>query len=102
MRNRKSSEFLRIYGPPGRVEWIKGLPSVVSGRSPCVNAHTRSGGMGRKADYATIVPLTHEEHEELHRTGQRTFEARYSVDLKAMAEQVERRWQSLNPVSEQS
>jgi hypothetical protein len=95
MPPRKASEFLRIYGTKERVEWVKSLPSIVSGRTPCVNAHTSTGGMGRKADYTTIVPLTHEEHEELHRKGQRTFEAKYRVDLREAAQHIERYWQSI-------
>lgn len=96
MPQRKRADFLRIYGSKERVEWVKSLPSIASGRTPCVNAHTATGGMGRKADYTTIVPLTHEEHEELHRKGQRTFEAKYGVDLREAAIHIERRWQFIN------
>lgn len=50
--------FVRAYGSPARVAWVRAQPSVVSGQRPCVNAHVRSGGMGRKADARWIVPLT--------------------------------------------
>ena len=49
-RKRKASEFARCYGSKARVEWVKQQPSVVSGARPCVNAHVRNGGAGRKAD----------------------------------------------------
>ena len=90
MRSAKS--FARIYGSKERVAWIQAMPSVVSGRTPCVNAHTVSGGMGRKADYHTIVPLTDAEHRELHQIGVKSFEQKYRVDLKALAGQVQDRW----------
>ena len=60
----------------------------MSGRTPCVGHHVRGGGVGRKAGYEWIVPLTWEEHEELHRIGQQTFEARYGVDLEEEAKRV--------------
>jgi hypothetical protein len=61
--------------------------------------HTENGGKGRKADARTLVPLcgtierwrlfeagsTEGCHNELHRIGVRSFEARYGVDLKAIA-----------------
>lgn len=57
-KKRKPSEFARIYGSKKRVEWIKSLRCSscgVVGYSQ--NAHTENGGMGRKADHTTIVPL---------------------------------------------
>ena len=81
-------EFLRVYGSVDRTEWIARHPSVVSRGGPCVNAHVRTGGVGRKADACWIVPLTWDEHNELHQHGVKTFEAKYSVNLAALAEQI--------------
>ena len=81
-------EFLRVYGSVDRAEWIARHRSVVSGGGPCVNAHVRTGGVGRKADACWIVPLTWDEHNELHQHGVKTFEAKYSVNLAALAEQI--------------
>lgn len=91
---RKKREFERAYGGEARVEWIRAQPSVVSGRTPCVNAHVANGGMGRKADAAWIVPLTYEEHEELHQVGVLRFEQRYVIHLKSAAVAVEAKWQA--------
>lgn len=91
---RKKREQLRAYGPPLRREWIKAQPSVVSGKGPCVNAHVVTGGAGYKADARFIVPLTDAEHHELHKTGIRTFEAKYHVDLISLAAQTEKRWEA--------
>jgi hypothetical protein len=71
-KKRKPSETLRIYGPPARRAWIKSLPCFAcAGLSPLFgwasqghseNAHTVTGGTGRKADADTIVPLCRSHH----------------------------------------
>jgi hypothetical protein len=71
-RKRSASEFARVYGSRARVAWIKGLPCIacvaasplfgMPGASLSHNAHTVSGGQGRKADAATIVPLCASHH----------------------------------------
>jgi hypothetical protein len=85
---RRKSEWQRCYGSKERVAWVKSRPSVASGKGPCVNAHTRSDGAGRKADACWIVPLTDAEHRELHRIGVASFEARYGINLEFMAAQT--------------
>lgn len=85
-------EWLRAYGSEERVQWVQQQLSVATGKYGCVNAHTETGGTSRKADFETIVPLTWAEHEELHQHGQRTFEAKYGIDLKAAAADTQRRW----------
>ena len=91
IRAKQKADWLRVYGSQQRVEFIQRLPSVVSGKSPCVNAHVRTGGTGRKADAHWIVPLTKAEHDELHR-GQLTFERKYKVNLLDLAVATEQRW----------
>lgn len=91
---RKRSEFARCYGSIERVEWVRSQPSVIDGARPCVNAHTATGGTSRKADAETIVPLTGRQHDELHRIGVASFEAKYGVDLAALAAHTERQWQA--------
>jgi hypothetical protein len=93
-QKRHSREWRRAYHSVERVEFVKGLPSVVSGERPCENAHTENGGMGRKADYQTIVPLTPREHVELHNFGPLWFTIHYPVDLKAAAAETEAAWQA--------
>lgn len=89
----RREEWERSYGSVERVEWMRSRPSIVSGKKPCVNAHVRTGGMGRKADACWIVPLTYEEHEELHRIGRWAFQAKYTIDLDVAARMVELHWQ---------
>jgi hypothetical protein len=89
---RRSREWKRAYGSEARVEWIRNRPSVVSGRTPCVNAHVRTGGMGRKADACWIVPLTWVEHQRLHDHGRETFEAIEGIDLEEQARLTEQAW----------
>ena len=57
---RHASNWKRAYGSAARVSWVKDQPCVACGGEPpprCVNAHTRTGGRGRKADAATVIPL---------------------------------------------
>jgi hypothetical protein len=95
---RSAKSFARIYGSPARVRWVANLPCSVVGctRGPCDNAHTETGGMGRKADYTTIAPLCPYHHREQHFLGCGTFEARYGVDMTKAAEWTEVRWQAHN------
>lgn len=87
------AEWLRIFGGEERIQWMHWQPSVVSGRVPCVNAHTANGGKSRKAGYQTIVPLTYVEHQELHQHGVDTFGLKYGVDLVAEAVKINDRWE---------
>jgi len=89
---RHSANWLRAYGSPERVEWVTWQPSVVSGYVPCDNAHVRSGGKSRKADACWIVPLLPDEHDELHKIGKASFEAKYDLDLDALAGVIEMAW----------
>jgi hypothetical protein len=94
---RHMREWLRAFGSPERCEWIKGLPSVASGETPCENAHVRTGGTSRKADACWIVPLTDYEHRvELHHLGKPAFNAKYGIDLDTEAARIDAMWQELN------
>lgn len=68
-KKRTVSDFARVYGSKARVEFVKGLPCVACNSGPCDNAHIKSGGMGRKADYTDIVPLCHNCHLLQHQRG---------------------------------
>jgi len=94
-------EWERVYGSKARVEWIQSLPSVASGKGPCVNAHVTPdnglpSGTGRKADARWIVPLTAVEHHELHQRGELTFQALYGVNLAGKAREIDAEWRILN------
>jgi hypothetical protein len=100
-KKRKPSEFARIYGSKARVEWIKGLPCAVNtyGNAACgdqsENAHTASGGTGRKAGHETIAPLCHYHHRLLHSEGVRSFSEFYDLDLPAIAAATQTRWERI-------
>lgn len=85
---RRSAEWTRAYHSPEFVAWIREQPSVASGKGPCVAAHSVTGGMGRKADAMTIVPLTDAEHREIHQHGIKTFEATHGVSLSFHAPRI--------------
>lgn len=103
-KKRSASEFARIYGSKKRVVWVKSLPCAVwiavelfgietRCEGPVVNAHTVTGGMGRKADAKTIAPLCHAHHVDYdHYRG--LFEddrARRLIQMHAA--QIDARWQ---------
>ena len=90
---RRAESFARCYHSEARVLWIQALPSVVSGRGPCQNVHTKGDGAGRKAGYQWIVPLTETEHAELHRIGKASFESAHQIDLDHEAAITDARWE---------
>ena len=90
---RTAAEKRRIYGTKERIAWFKTLPCVICGTpGPCDMAHSVSGGMGRKADYTTLVPLCGVCHREQHQMGTKSFEARYGVSLTDRAAQIQQAW----------
>jgi hypothetical protein len=98
-KKRKPSEYARVYGSKVRVAWVARQPCIVPDcwtwrLKGCENAHIGTGGMGRKADAATIVPACTPHHGELHRTGIRTFSAKYSLDLDALAAETDVRYRA--------
>jgi len=93
----RTPEWERVYGSVERVRWIRESRSVASGGWPCVNAHVKPegelpSGTGRKAGCEWIVPLTWEEHLELHQLGQRSFELKHELDLTAAARATAKKW----------
>lgn len=72
--------------------WIRSLPSVVSGKMGCDAAHTGDdGGMAQKASDYSCIPLTREEHGELHR-GRAEFERLHQVDIAALVRRLNHDW----------
>lgn len=99
--SRQKREFARAYGSPERVAWVQGLPCTVCRATPCDNAHTASGGAGRKGDHRTIAPLCSPRfddqgcHRELHVSGIKSFEEKYRVNLASAALNVAVTWDRL-------
>lgn len=85
----------RIYGTEERRAWVTTLPCIACGSTPSQNAHSVSGGMGRKADHRTIVPLCASCHHEVHSCGIKTFQREFNVDLPAAAVRVADAWDTL-------
>ena len=95
---RRKKEFARCYGSKERVEWVKHrLCFAVLGVSLCEgkieNAHTENGGMGRKGDASTVIPLCARHHRSLHQIGPDAFQRAYGIDLHTAARLTEEAWQ---------
>jgi hypothetical protein len=86
---RTAKEFRRIYHSEAYMRWIRYQPCVACGDRPCEAHHTRSGGVGRKADWATIVPLCHTCHRVTHDRGRNAL----GVDWESAAAKTRGRWE---------
>ena len=59
------------FHSPKRIEWFRDLPCEVTGKrgdGNVVNAHTKGGGVGRRGNYTSIVPLwwtVHTDFDEM-------------------------------------
>lgn len=85
-------EYERAFGGEVHQEWIRWQPSVVTGRTPCVAAHVRGGGIARRADACWTVPMTYFEHQRMHNQGQESYAAEHGLDLDALAIETDRRF----------
>ncbi|MCK5316298.1 MAG: hypothetical protein KAJ55_00210 [Anaerolineales bacterium] len=95
----KRAEWERVYDSEAFVQWTQSRRSVASGRGPCVAAHVTPdeglpSGTSRKADAYWIVPLTLEEERDKHR-GEKTFEAKWGVNLANEAREHWANWKAL-------
>lgn len=91
---RRKKEFARAYGSTERVAWTKAQPCIACAAKQQIEvAHTVTGGMGRKANASTTVPLCSWCHAELHRGGVRSFEQKFNLNLQVSAAENEMRWQ---------
>lgn len=88
----KAKDFARKYGSEERVGFVRSLPCVCCWRAPSENAHTKSGGVGRKADYTTIVPLCKTHHTLAHTKGMKTVGEMFKVDWELSARLTQARW----------
>jgi hypothetical protein len=82
---------------PKYCAWIRTLPCLLAGRTchdcygPVECCHVVSRGAGGY-DRGNTFPACRSAHRYQHRAGIRTFEARYALDLAALATQLEARW----------
>lgn len=79
---------------PAHLAFIRKLPSVISGRTPCEACHIRSGnpvyrkkrtGGQQKPDDAWTIPLATDEHKAQHDTNEITFWRGHGIDPFALA-----------------
>lgn len=73
----------------GYLDWIRDLPSVLSGRSPVEACHIRFGsyphgkretGKSEKPDDIWCLPMTPDEHHAQHATNERKFWQSKGID----------------------
>ncbi len=60
-------------------EYIKQQPCCITGRLGVDPHHTKSVGSG--GSDLSQIPLIHELHEECHKMGWRSFQAKYEIDF---------------------
>jgi|JI10StandDraft_1071094.scaffolds.fasta_scaffold234962_3 hypothetical protein len=80
---------------PSHLKWLRGCECAVAGKAGhiCLGkieaAHIRRGTSGgtslKPADYHA-VPLCSSAHAEQHTIGEQSFDAKYSVNLNALAD----------------
>ena len=84
--------FVMTYRNKKYIKYVASLPSCISGR-PADDAHHIKGrgygGTTKCSDLYTI-PLTREEHDELHRQGWVEWEARYGDQRDFVLETIQR------------
>jgi hypothetical protein len=77
-------------------DWIRQQPSCVSKSPRNIEAcHTGPRGLWQKSSGYTCIPLTHEEHMELHRIGPWKFQAKYRIDFEVIIEGLFTEWSEL-------
>lgn len=113
---KKNRKPIRVKGkrrfPKGEnLAWlalVRNLPCIVAWQSPLSRsyedrcggwasqmqaAHVQSKGAGG-ADIGNTVPLCALHHDEQHRIGKQSFEAKYGLDLQAEAKKLAERYEA--------
>jgi hypothetical protein len=72
-------------------QWIKSLPSAVSGQYGCDPCHTGPHPYGVKADDRTCIPLTREEHEEMSQDPE-AFCQKHGLDVPTLTKRLNQAW----------
>lgn len=72
-------------------QWIKSLPSAVSGQYGCDPCHTGPHGYGQKSSDLMCIPLTRSEHEELA-CDPKAFQEKYGLDVAELVKRLNRAW----------
>ncbi len=99
-RKRRAKAFVRNFG--AKRAWIVSLDCVVPGcwRRPVDPAHVKSvGARGTSADLVALCAGPDGHHREQHDHGIKTFQAKYGLDLPAIAAKLEATWQERAPAA---
>jgi hypothetical protein len=72
-------------------QWIKSLPSAVSGQLGCDPSHTGPHALGQKASDLTCIPLTREEHQE-YDANPEVFCLKYGLEVPGLVNRLNRHW----------
>jgi hypothetical protein len=99
--SRREKSFARCYGSRARVAWVKSQPcawcvlrGLVRISRPSDNAHSEGGGgMGRKADYTTVLPMCRRHHEQYDQHRAPFDRPIPRAAIKILAERTEAAWQ---------
>lgn len=78
------------YRSEDYLAWIRRQPSVLDGAGQCV-AHHLIGDRYGSAKHSDLFsfPLTNEQHNDLHRIGWRTWEAKFGSQWRFVAKTLE-------------
>lgn len=68
-------------------DWVKSLPSCISGRPADDAHHIKSPGFGGSVKCSDVftIPLTRAEHREFHAIGWGSWETKYNVNQLELA-----------------
>jgi hypothetical protein len=97
-KERTENTFARCFHSKGRVEWVKSQSCAATGKRGNIdNAHVadpfNDKGMGRRAHYSGIVPLSRDAHRLLHRDPERFYAKYGAFDWPSLAAYTEQQWQ---------
>ena len=90
MLPKRNTKTRRRHTCQSHLKWVRGHRCCVPGcdKKPIEAAHVRSGtggGMGMKPHDRWVISLCSTHHHEQHSIGERPFEKRYGIDMKALA-----------------
>lgn len=97
---RRAKSWAKNFGP--KRAWIVEQDCVVPGcwRRPVDPSHVRSrGARGTSADLVALCSGLEGHHREQHDIGIHTFQAKYGLDLPAIARRLEAEWQLRAPAA---
>ncbi len=79
----------------GHLQWVRGHECSIIGQHKCTGgieaAHVRrgtDGGMSVKPSDIWSLPLCFDGHDEQHTIGEASFEKKYGIKMKAIAERL--------------